>query len=156
MNDTSIDFAPLYFGLVIGALFVLFVYSCGDSRVAYLVRQKTNLLAQVIAISFGAQLVALVYFMGTLQQQEPMLGNRGLLIDSAGNLIIGALISTIALLSILLYFAIEDPPESSSTMVKLVRRYFRSTFSFVALLSTFVVLAQLVFLLPFVLLASLP
>ena len=88
-------------GIIAGVLLLLTYYRLGYGIVR-LVRRWLRLLAQVTSTVLGAQIVGLVFFASTAQQDST---NGDYLTNSARNLTYGALVSILGLFLILVFAA---------------------------------------------------
>lgn len=95
----------LYAAVVIAGLLLSLTYYRLGSRIVRLVRRWLRLLAQVTATVLGAQIVSLVFFVNTLQQESGDATSSDYLANAARNLTYGALISILGLFLILMFAA---------------------------------------------------
>ena len=95
----------LYAAVIIASLLLLLTYYRLGYGIVRLVRRWLRLLAQVTSTVLGAQIVGLVFFVNTLQQESGDATSGDYLANAARNLTYGALISILGLFLILMFAA---------------------------------------------------
>lgn len=95
----------VYLALVVAGLLLLMLHYRLGYELVRLARRWLRLLAQVTSTVLGAQVVGLVFFVNTLQQEQGEGTNGSYLTNAARNLTYGALISILGLFLMLMFAA---------------------------------------------------
>ena len=95
----------LYISALVALVLLLMTYYRLGYGIVRLARRWLRLLAQVTSTVLGAQIVGIVFFVSTLQQEKDSPTNGDYLTNAARNLTYGALISILGLLLMLMFAA---------------------------------------------------
>ena len=142
----------LFPAVAIAGLLLLVVYLRLGPRIVGLVRRRLQLFARIVATVLGAQLVGLVFFADALLEAQTPNNHHGHLINAAGSLTTGALISIIGLMAMLLFAAIDRQRQSRIQWRRNYQRIEKAAFACAVVGIAFAVLIHVALIVPRILL----
>ena len=142
----------LYISALVAFLLLAATYYRLGYGIVRLARRWLRLLAQVTSTVLGAQIVGIVFFVSTLQQEKDSTTNGDYLKIAARNLTYGALISILGLLLMLMFAASVQRRREDAGWGRVASRTEKLTMACAVVGIAFTGLVHLAFMLPLILL----